>query len=63
MSEHPEHPDFAALNDYVDGTLDRDAMSSIDKHLSGCAECSAELDSLRALVAATGSVAQVCAPG
>ncbi len=62
MSEHPEHPDFAALNDYVDGTLDRDAMSSIDKHLNGCAECSAELDSLRALVAATGALPRSVLP-
>ena len=56
MSDRPEHPDFASLNDYVDGTLDGAAMSSIDKHLRGCAECSAELASLRALVAATGAL-------
>ena len=56
MSDRPEHPDFASLNDYVDGTLDGAAMSRIDKHLSGCAECSAELASLRALVAATGAL-------
>ena len=62
MSEHLEHPDFAALNDYVDGTLDRDAMSSVYKHLSACVECSAELDSLRALVAATGSLPRSVLP-
>ena len=56
MSDRPEHPDFASLNDYVDGTLDGADMSRIDKHLSGCAECSAELASLRALVAATGAL-------
>ena len=56
MSDRPEHPDFASLNDYVDGTLDGAAMSRIDKHLSGCADCSAELASLRALVAATGAL-------
>ena len=62
MSEHPEHPDFASLNDYVDGTLDRAAMSSIDKHLSDCTECSAELASLRALVAVTGALPRSVLP-
>jgi anti-sigma factor RsiW len=62
MNEHPEHPDFAALNDYVDGTLDPSGMSSIDKHLSGCTECTAELASLRALVAATGALPKSVLP-
>jgi Putative zinc-finger len=62
MSDRPEHPDFASLNDYVDGTLDGASMSSIDKHLSGCAECSAELASLRALVAATGALPKSVLP-
>ena len=60
--EHPEHPDFALLNDYVDGTLDRAAMSSIDKHLSGCPECSTELASLRALMAAAGALPRSVLP-
>ena len=62
MSDRPEHPDFASLNDYVDGALDRAAMSYIDKHLSNCAECSAELASLRALVAATGALPKSVLP-
>ena len=62
MSDRPEHPDFASLNDYVDGALDRSAMSYIDKHLSDCVECSAELASLRALVAATGALPKSVLP-
>jgi len=55
-TEHPEHIDFELLNDYVDDRLDTKAIALIDKHLARCADCSDELASLRALVAATASL-------
>jgi hypothetical protein len=61
-TEHSEHIDFEVLNDYVDGRLDAMAIALIDKHLAGCADCSGELASLRALVSATASLPRSVLP-
>ena len=61
-TEHSEHIDFGVLNDYVDGRLDIKAIALIDKHLARCADCSGELASLRALVAATASLPKSVLP-
>ena len=61
-TEHSEHIDFGSLNDYVDGRLDTKAIALIDKHLARCADCSAELASLRALVSATASLERSVLP-
>ena len=61
-TEHSEHIDFGVLNDYVDGRLDIKTIALIDKHLASCADCSGELASLRALVAATASLPKSVLP-
>jgi len=46
-----QHPSAETLNEYLDGALDGPARASVDSHLAGCAECAAQLESLRTLFA------------
>lgn len=44
------HPGEEILNDYVDGLLGPDRVSSVAEHLAVCEECRAEVDALRTLL-------------
>jgi hypothetical protein len=46
-------PDLEELSRLLDGDLDASASSALESHLAGCAECRAELEALRDLVART----------
>lgn len=46
MSAHADGPDISA---YLDGALAPEPRARVELHLSACAECRAELDSLRHL--------------
>lgn len=50
------------LSEYVDNRLDADAQARFEEHLAACAECSQELESLRATVGLLQSVPQVEVP-
>lgn len=46
------HPEIErSLGDYLDGTLAPQAAERVEAHLADCAECRAELDELRSLIA------------
>ncbi len=44
------------LSEYLDGELEKRDREALEAHLPGCAECSAALDDLRAVVARAGSL-------
>jgi len=46
--------DATRLNDYVDGELTRGEQNEVERHLSNCSDCGAELVALRELIAASG---------
>ena len=50
MSNTRDHIDFDALNDFVDGRLDRSAASDVAAHLASCPACSAQHDELASLL-------------
>jgi len=50
------------LDRYVDGTLDRDAASSVSRHLETCRRCPQRLAAARLLVAGLASARDVSAP-
>jgi hypothetical protein len=43
------HPSYEELNDYADGLVDDVARSTIDAHLTACADCAASLDAIKDL--------------
>ena len=49
MPMHDEWTD--RLSEYLDGELDARERGALEAHLAGCAECRADLDALRAVVA------------
>ncbi|MGB9867639.1 MAG: DUF4349 domain-containing protein [Bacillota bacterium] len=53
----------ALLSEYIDGTLEGDDRALLEGHLAGCAECSRELEMLRAQVAWCSSLGEVPLPG
>jgi anti-sigma factor RsiW len=50
MSNTRDHIEFDALNDFVDGRLDRQAASDVAAHLASCPTCSAQHDELASLL-------------
>ncbi|MGQ0767560.1 MAG: anti-sigma factor family protein [Gemmatimonadota bacterium] len=58
-----DHLRWDVLNDYVDDRLAADQRAVVASHLLSCANCRAELDSLRAVVRIAGSLeAEEAAP-
>lgn len=57
-----QHPAESELNDYVDGLLDARTRASVAAHLAVCAECGAEVEALRSLVARIGALPLQIAP-
>lgn len=51
------------LNDHVDGLLDPATEAAVTRHLARCAECAAEVASLRHFRAATGALPRTLDPG
>lgn len=56
------HATELQLNDYLDGVLGAVEASALEAHLRQCAECSAELDSLRAVVARVQALPRAVRP-
>lgn len=52
MNEHADGPELSA---YLDGALAPEPRARVDLHMSSCAECRAEVDSLRHLKLALSS--------
>lgn len=44
------------VTDYLEGVLPRRARRRLERHLAGCPHCSAYLDQIRTVLAATGEV-------
>ena len=59
MSEHIRED---RLNDYVDDLLCREERAEVERHLVGCAGCTAEVARLRNLVAGLGALPVQMAP-
>lgn len=51
------------LGFYIDGTLDERMRDQVEAHLEGCAECRAELASLKMLIGVAGQIDQIDPPG
>jgi hypothetical protein len=51
------------LSAYMDNALDASTRTQVDKHLSQCKACKADLDSLKSLVGELGALDTVKAPG
>ena len=62
MSDLSEHVSFETLNDYVDGVIDAATIVRVDKHLANCAGCSAELSSMKELIASTAALSRSVLP-
>ena len=43
------HPSYEELNDYADGLVDDVARSTIDAHLTSCADCATSVDAIKDL--------------
>jgi len=56
------HPTDADLNAYADDELDAYARLRIEAHLASCDACRAEVEAIRALVAAVGELPRAIAP-
>jgi Putative zinc-finger len=54
MAMHDEWND--RLSEYIDGELEPSERGALEAHLSGCAECRADVAALRAVVASAGSL-------
>ncbi|MBW2064728.1 MAG: zf-HC2 domain-containing protein [Deltaproteobacteria bacterium] len=50
------------LSEYVDGALDDETRTLVDKHLPGCKGCREELEALKSLVSELGSIESVEPP-
>ncbi|MBW1999985.1 MAG: zf-HC2 domain-containing protein, partial [Deltaproteobacteria bacterium] len=50
------------LSEYVDGALDEETRTLVDKHLSSCRGCREELEALKSLVNELGSMESVDPP-
>lgn len=48
--------DHVDIGGYLTGELDREQAQRVEEHLAGCAECRAEVESLREWQAALGAV-------
>jgi len=59
MNQHIEGPDLSA---FLDGALPGEDRLSVDAHLSSCAECRMELESLRHLKLALSSAPRKAMP-
>lgn len=57
-----EHPTEERLNDHVDGLLPAPHAAAVEAHLAACAACRAEVQGLRALLAAAASLPRSVAP-
>lgn len=57
------HPPDDRLNDHVDGLLDPATEAAVSSHLARCAECAAEVASLRHLRATAGALTRTLDPG
>jgi hypothetical protein len=53
----------ALLDEYIDGGLAAEESGEVERHLEGCAECAAEVESLLALRARTRDLPREIAPG
>jgi anti-sigma-K factor RskA len=50
------HPNEAAINEYVEGTLDARARDSVEQHLASCVPCRQTADDLRDILRATAAL-------
>lgn len=57
-----EHPTEERLNDHVDGLLPAPEAAAVEAHLAACAACRAEVEGLRALLAAASALPRAIAP-
>jgi len=62
MSNIGDHIEFDALNDFVDGRLDRQATSDVSAHLASCPTCSAQHDELASLLASASQLPKSVLP-
>ena len=56
------HPPEDRLNDLVDGLLEPATEAEVTRHLASCAECTAEVDSLRRLRASAAALSRTVDP-
>ena len=62
MIDTGHHLDWSTLNDFADGTLSSDVAAEVEQHLSSCAQCREELDTLRATIGTLESAAVAPVP-
>ena len=62
MSNTRDHIEFDALNDFVDGRLDRKAAGDVSAHLASCPTCSAQHDELASLLASASQLPKAVLP-
>jgi anti-sigma factor RsiW len=60
MMDHAMFED--RLDDFVDGLLNRDERRAVERHLSGCATCRGEVESIRRLQAAAHALPRQIQP-
>ena len=56
------HIDEARSNDYVEGILTEDSTREVEAHLATCAECTAQVEGLRSLLADLADLPTEAAP-
>lgn len=59
MSERLNHPSTGRLEAFVEETLDGADRAVVDSHLTRCSDCQAEVEELRTLFAALGSLPEL----
>jgi anti-sigma factor RsiW len=60
---HHDCPRFVSLlSDYLDGRLPADVRSDLERHLGGCSECAAFVESFRSTVALLQSLTDADLP-
>jgi hypothetical protein len=62
MTIEREHVSFETLNDYVDGILDEQSKTLVDKHIEKCSECATQYRELRDLLDATAQLPRSVLP-
>lgn len=56
------HPDWATLNDYVDGALSPTQHDDVARHVDACAECRTTVERLRSVLSAASTAVDVVEP-
>lgn len=62
MTAHMHHPDWDALNDYADGSMQQNSRADVARHIDTCAACRDTVARIRALLDSATSLPQSVEP-